>query len=57
MPRKKQESGSIWILVRAWFVQANAWQATFGLSHDIETLARLMGGNDKKLSYSIELCS
>lgn len=28
------------------FVQANAWQATFGLSHDIPGLARMMGGND-----------
>lgn len=26
------------------FVQANAWQATFGLSHDIQGLARMMGG-------------
>ncbi len=28
------------------FVEANAWQATFGVSHDIEGLASLMGGND-----------
>lgn len=28
------------------FVEANAWQATFGLSHDIPKLATLMGGND-----------
>ena len=28
------------------FVQANAWQATFGLSHDIQGLARMMGGKD-----------
>jgi len=28
------------------FVEANAWQATFGLSHDIPQLADLMGGND-----------
>ena len=40
------------------FVQANAWQATFGLSHDIETLARLMGGNDSlatQLNYVFEM--
>ena len=28
------------------FVEANAWQATFGISHDIKGLSRLMGGND-----------
>lgn len=31
---------------RKGFVQANAWQATFGLSHDIPGLARKMGGED-----------
>lgn len=30
---------------RGW-VEANSWQATFGLSHDLPRLARLMGGND-----------
>lgn len=28
------------------YVEANAWQATFGLSHDIPQLATLMGGKD-----------
>lgn len=28
------------------YEEANAWQATFGLSHDIKQLAMLMGGND-----------
>lgn len=39
------------------FVEANAWQATFGVSQDIPALARLMGGNDSlcnKLNYAFE---
>lgn len=28
------------------FVEANAWQATFGISHDIKGLSELMGGED-----------
>ena len=39
------------------FVQANAWQATFGLSHDIPKLAQMMGGSDSlasKLNYAFE---
>lgn len=39
------------------YVQANAWQATFGLSHQIDRLARLMGGNDSlcyKLNQAFE---
>lgn len=59
MPRK--ETGE-WVhldpLSERGFVQANAWQATFGLSHDIETLARLMGGNDSlatRLNYAFEM--
>lgn len=39
------------------FVQANAWQATFGLSHDLEGLALQMGGNDRlasKLNFAFE---
>ena len=32
------------------YVEANAWQATFGLSHDIPVLVRLMGGNDSLCS-------
>lgn len=37
------------------YVEANAWQATFGISHDIPRLAKLMGGNDslcRKLDFA-----
>lgn len=43
-------SGSGW-------VEANAWQATWSVSHDIEGLAELMGGKDtlsSKLNYAFE---
>jgi predicted alpha-1,2-mannosidase len=43
-------SGSGWI-------EANAWQATWCVSHDIPGLAKLMGGNDvlaTKLNYAFE---
>lgn len=39
------------------FVEANAWQATWGVSHDIPGLARLMGGNTvlvNKLDYAFK---
>lgn len=39
------------------FVEANSWQATFGVSQDIPGLSKLMGGNDtlcKKLNYAFE---
>jgi len=39
------------------WVEANAWQGTFGVSHDIPGLARLMGGNDTlcaRLNYAFE---
>lgn len=39
------------------YEEANAWQATFGLSHDLPRLATLMGGNDSlcsKLNYAFE---
>ncbi len=39
------------------FVQANGWQATFGLSHDIPRLADMMGGADSlaaKLNQAFE---
>lgn len=39
------------------WVEANAWQGTFGLSHAIPQLAKLMGGNDSlsaKLNYAFE---
>jgi predicted alpha-1,2-mannosidase len=41
---------------KGW-VEANAWQATWGVSHDIPGLAKLMGGNDslcKKLNDAFE---
>lgn len=37
------------------YVEANAWQATFGISHAIPVLAKMMGGNDSlcnKLDYA-----
>jgi len=37
------------------WVEANAWQATWGVSHDINGLARLMGGQDmlcRKLDHA-----
>lgn len=43
-------SGSGW-------VEANAWQATWGLSHALPELARMMGGNDTfatKLNFAFE---
>ena len=39
------------------WVEANAWQGTWGVSHDIPGLAELMGGNDTlcaKLNYAFE---
>ena len=39
------------------WVEANAWQATWEVSHDISELIRLMGGKDKfcdKLNYAFE---
>ena len=39
------------------WVEANAWQGTFGLSHDIRGLATLMGGLDvlaEKLNHAFE---
>jgi predicted alpha-1,2-mannosidase len=41
----------------AGWIEANAWQATWGVSHDIPGLARLMGSNDtlcSKLNYAFE---
>lgn len=41
----------------AGFIEANAWQATWGISQDIPGLAKLMGGNDSltnKLNYAFE---
>ncbi|WP_242201999.1 GH92 family glycosyl hydrolase [Aestuariivivens insulae] len=39
------------------YVEANAWQATWGISHDIKGLSKLMGGDDvliEKLNYAFE---
>lgn len=39
------------------WVEANAWQATWSVSHDIEGLAKLMGGYDtlcSRLNYAFE---
>lgn len=45
----KKENGE-WLHTNSFsgdgYIEANAWQATFGLSHDIPQLAKLMGGND-----------
>jgi len=44
------------LLTGRW-VEANDWQGTFGVSHDIKGLATLMGGPDelvKKLNYAFE---
>jgi predicted alpha-1,2-mannosidase len=41
----------------AGWVEANAWQGTWGVSHDIAGLSKLMGGNDalcNKLNYAFE---
>ncbi|MHC4694832.1 MAG: glycoside hydrolase domain-containing protein, partial [Planctomycetota bacterium] len=44
-------------LLSGRWVEANDWQGTFGVSHDIKGLAKLMGGSDelaKKLNYAFE---
>lgn len=58
LPRKKDGS---WLhtnpLDGYGYIEANAWQATFGLSHNIPGLAKLMGGNDnlcQMLNYAFE---
>ncbi|WP_214227879.1 GH92 family glycosyl hydrolase [Pedobacter sp. B4-66] len=41
----------------AGWIEANSWQATWGISHDISGLAKLMGGNNMlcdKLNYAFE---
>lgn len=44
--------------LKGWgYVEANAWQATWGVSHDIPGLANLMGGNEElcvKLNEAFE---
>lgn len=42
----------------AGWVEANAWQATWAVSHDIPGLAHLMGGNDtlcSRLNFAFEM--
>ena len=42
------------------WIEANAWQATWGVSHDIPGLAALMGGNDMlcdKLNHAFEMAA
>ena len=44
-------------LLSGRWIEANDWQGTFGVSHDIKGLANLMGGTDelaKKLNYAFE---
>ena len=44
---------------RGW-VEANSWQGTWSVSHDIERLAELMGGNDTlcaKLDYAFRMAA
>ncbi len=41
----------------AGWVEANAWQATWSVSHDLKALAEMMGGEDvfcEKLNYAFE---
>lgn len=44
--------------LRGWgFVEANAWQATWGVSHDIKGLSRLIGGDSllcEKLNFAFD---
>jgi predicted alpha-1,2-mannosidase len=56
----KNEKGE-WVtldpLSNTGWIEANAWQATWGVSQDIPRLAQLMGGNDvlcKKLNEAFE---
>ncbi len=47
LPRRKDGSWLHEDPLNGWgFEESNAWQTTFGLSHDIPTLAQLMGGGD-----------
>lgn len=47
LPRRQDGSWLHTDPLNGWgYEEANAWQATFGLSHDLPRLAKLMGGND-----------
>lgn len=58
LPRRADGSWLHTDPLNGWgFEEANAWQATFGLSHDLPRLAALMGGCDSlcsKLNYAFE---
>ena len=58
LPRTREGGWLHTDLLNGWgYEEANAWQATFGLSHDIPGLAALMGGNDTlctRLNYAFE---
>ncbi len=58
LPRTREGGWLHTDLLNGWgYEEANAWQATFGLSHDIPELAALMGGNDTlcaRLNYAFE---
>ncbi|MCY4215717.1 MAG: GH92 family glycosyl hydrolase [Flavobacteriaceae bacterium] len=44
------------LAMQGW-VESNSWQGTWGISHDLETLAKMMGGKDtlaNKLNYAFE---
>lgn len=56
LPRRQDGSWLHTDPLNGWgYEEANAWQATFGLSHDLARLAELMGGQDSlcdKLNYA-----
>lgn len=56
LPRRKDGSWLHTDPLNGWgYEEANAWQATFGLSHDLPRLAELMGGQDSlcnKLNFA-----
>jgi predicted alpha-1,2-mannosidase len=56
-----KDKNGIWLHTNALsgkgWVEANAWQATWSVSHDIQGLANLMGGTNKlceKLNYAFQ---
>lgn len=56
LPRRQDGSWLHTDPLNGWgYEEANAWQATFGLSHDLPRLAELMGGQDSlcdKLNFA-----
>lgn len=61
LPRTKEGGWLHTDPLSGWgYEEANAWQATFGLSQDIPRLAELMGGNDslcQRLSHAFEMAA